>query len=190
MMRRLAIVCGFLLATGFSVAGQEMPKVELFAGYTYARVYNTNGDHSTANGGTASVAFFPSKWLGLVGDFGGSSSGGFTNPAGVFTSTSGDSIHFFGGPRLRFGNEHFTPYVQVLIGGVHRSTVTNSSGTVLSNPETSFAYAVNGGFDVKVAHHFSIRLIQAGYLHTAFTPLAGTQNSQNDLTIATGIVIH
>ena len=94
-----------------------------------------------------------------------------------------------------FGNSRFTPYVQFLVGGVHRSQVMTggSEGELIASPENSFAYTANGGVDLKLSHHFSVRLFQAGYLHTQFTPNqlgTGASNSQNDFTFATGIVIH
>jgi opacity protein-like surface antigen len=194
-MKRLTIICGLFLAVAFSTAAQDMPRVELFGGYTYARIFNTNSDTSNANGIAGDIAFFPTKWLGIVGDFGGAWSTGFTNTAGNFVSASTTSVHYMGGPRLRFGNSRFTPYVQFLVGGVHRSQVMTggSEGELIASPENSFAYTANGGVDLKLSHHFSVRLFQAGYLHTQFTPNqlgTGASNSQNDFTFATGIVIH
>ncbi len=188
-MRRLAILAALFFAVPFAAAAQNMPKFELFGGYTYTRVFNTNGDTSSVNGGTGDVGVFPVKWAGLVADAGYTYSNGFTS-AGTDVSAPSHSVHYFAGPRIRFANKRVTPYVQALFGGVHRSVLMTSTGTLLANPETSFAYTLGAGVDVKLARHFSLRLVQASYLHTSFHPVTGTQNSQNDFNIVSGIVIH
>ena len=188
-MRKLVCLAGLIFSISTAVAAQDMPRAEVFLGYTYTRVHNSNGDTSNSNGGSADIAFFPSKHVGVVADFGGSSSNGFTNSSGVHTDSSSHSFRYLFGPRIRFGTEKVTPYVHVLLGGVSRSDVVLSTGTVLVAAESTFGLMTGGGVDFKVSHHISIRAIEANYFYTRFSP-PNAQNHQNDASISTGFVIH
>ena len=53
--------------------------------------------------------------------------------------------------------------------------------------ENAFAMTAEGGVDVKVAKHVSVRG-QGGYLMTRFS--GGLSNTQNNLRLSVGIVIH
>lgn len=189
-MRRCMFLFSLMLLTGMAAAAQDMPRTDLFLGYTYTRVYNSNGDRSNSNGGTAAIAFYPTQHVGLVADFGGSTSNGFTNSTtGVHTDSSSHSFRFLFGPRFRFGNDKITPYVHALFGGVHRSDLDSATGTVLVPAETVFGFAAGGGVDFKASKHFSIRAVEVDYLYTRFSP-SGMTNHQNDVSISTGFVIH
>jgi hypothetical protein len=189
-MRKLIFIIGVLLATAVPAAAQGYDRAEFFAGYTYSHSYNTNGDSSSSNGGTADVAFFPWKWLGIVGSVGGAATNGFTNNTGTFVAANISSIHYTAGPRLRVSAGRVAPFVQTLFGGVSRSSVVNSVGTTLATAQTVFALSVGGGIDIKVARHFSIRPAQVSYTYTQFTALSGTTNQQNGVAYSAGIVIH
>lgn len=189
-MRKCMLVFGLMLLTGIAAAAQDMPRTDLFLGYTYARVYNSNGDRSNSNGGTAAIAFYPGQHIGLVADFGGSTSNGFTNSStGVHTDSNSHSFRFLFGPRIRFGNEKVTPFVHALFGGVHRSDVDLTNGTVLVAAQTVFGFEAGGGVDFKASKHFSIRAVEVDYFYTRFSPPNQT-NHQNDVSISTGFVIH
>lgn len=187
-MRKGILLFGLVFLASFPAAAQDFPRGEIFGGYTYSRTYNSNGDHSSANGGSADVAFYPAKLWGVVADFGGSSSNGFTNSSGVQVNSSSSSFHYLFGPRVRFGNDRITPFADVLFGGVHRSDVT-SNGATLVAAQTSFALTAGGGIDFKLANHFSIRAIKINYVYTRFSP-PGVQNTQNGVSFSTGAVFH
>jgi outer membrane protein with beta-barrel domain len=189
-MRKLILICGVLLATGVPAAAQGYNRAEFFAGYTYAHSYNTNGDSSSTNGGTVDVAFFPLKWVGIVGSVGGSATNGFTDNTGTFVAANISSIRYSAGPRIRYIAGPVSPFVQTLFGGVSRSSVVNSAGTTLSAAQTVFALSVGGGIDIKIARHFSIRPAEVSYTYTQFTALSGTTNQQNGISYSAGIVIH
>ena len=88
---------------------------------------------------------------------------------------------YMGGPRATFRQGRIQPYVQVLVGGARFSTsFVQGSGPASTN---SFAAAFGGGVDLKVVHHFAIRLVQVDYLFTHFTGA-----TQNNLRESSGFV--
>jgi hypothetical protein len=151
------------------------------------------------------VAVYPTKRFGIVGDFGGykvsklrGNLGGGINSLEV----DGTVFTYLFGPRVRFGNEAVTPFVQVLFGGAHLGDLSTSFAGVCSpNPtpckigdsENSFAMTAEGGIDIKLARHFAIRG-QGGYLMTRFNedqPNGGqARGTQNNARVSVGIVIH
>jgi len=178
-----------------------VPRFELFAGYSYVRAVPTLAAGNRLmwmNGGSASLAFNLNRYLGLVADF-----GAYTNSqmrfTGAYTSTVNvnnanvAAFSYLFGPRLSFRNyDRITPFAQALFGGVHANQVTltgcTSSCTLLP-AEDAFAMTAGGGLDVRVHHHFAIRIIQAEYLMTRFQSYTtGTTAMQNDMRLSAGIV--
>lgn len=177
------------------------PKVELFLGYSYLRAVPslTAGNRLVwMNGGSTSIAFNFNRHVGLVADF-----GAYTNSQvrfmGAYTSTVNvnnanvAAFSYLIGPRLSFRkNERITPFVQVLFGGVHANQVSLTNCTfscTLLPSQDSFAMTAGGGLDLKVHHHFAIRIIQAEYMMTRFTSYTtGATAMQNDMRLSTGVV--
>lgn len=180
---------------------RDVPRFELFLGYSYLRAVPTLAEGNRLdwlNGGSTSMAFNINRYLGIVGDFGGFSdtrlllSG--ANPS-VVADSSGTVYNYLFGPRLSLRNhERFTPFAQVLFGGMHASAVTISSncagaGCTPLPAENKFAMTAGGGLDIKVRRHLAIRIIQAEYLMTRFNDLTtGNSASQNDMRLSSGIV--
>ena len=176
----------FLLA-GVASAQDEAPKAEVFAGYSYVRVNPGFGAPGiNFNGGSASVSYNPTGWLGLVGDFGGYHGSAFGIGANVYS--------YLFGPKLALRRGAFTPYVQTLFGGAHGSAGfdcgiptarTRPEGRIVcpSGSENAFAMTVGGGVDWNATEHIGIRVIQAEYLMTRFL-----SNTQNNARISTGVV--
>jgi outer membrane protein OmpA-like peptidoglycan-associated protein len=147
------------------------------------------------NGGSASLAFNLNRYLGLVGDF-----GAYTNSEVRFTGASTSTVDvnnanvaaltYLFGPRLSFRKyDRIVPFAQVLFGDVHANQVTLAGCTVnctLLPSQDSFAMTAGGGLDLRVHHHFAIRIIQAEYLMTTFAGY--TTGMQNDLRLSSGIV--
>ncbi|MGA2886989.1 MAG: OmpA family protein [Terracidiphilus sp.] len=179
------------------------PKVELFLGYSYLRAVPAPADGNRLvwlNGGSTSIVYNFTRHLGLVGDFGGLDDSkirlaGIGANSSSTVDSSGLAYTYLFGPRLSFRNhERFTPFAQVLFGGIHASKATVSSGctgagcTVLPE-ENSFAMTAGGGLDLKVRPHLAIRMIQAEYLMTNFEDLTTGKNAtQNDMRLSSGIV--
>ncbi|MGD0736896.1 MAG: hypothetical protein ABR976_17320 [Terracidiphilus sp.] len=176
------------------------PRVEWFMGYSYLRAIPqlAAGNRMVwLNGGSTSIALNFNRYLGLVGDFGGFNetrllvTGAGGNPSTVDAVDDGTVFTYLFGPRLSFrSHERFTPFAQVLFGGIHASqeTLCPSCAPLLPS-ENSFAMTAGGGLDVKVRHHIAIRIIQAEYMMTRFENLStGSTASQNDMRLSTGLV--
>jgi hypothetical protein len=178
-----------------------VPRFELFVGYSYLRAVPELAAGNRLvwmNGGSTSIAFNMNRYLGLVGDF-----GAYTNSemrfTGAYTSTvdannaNVAAFTYLFGPRLSFRKyDRITPFAQVLFGGVHANLVTLAGCTVncmLLPSQDSFAMTAGGGLDLRVHHHFAIRIIQAEYLMTRFTSYTtGAVGTQNDMRLSSGIV--
>src|SRR5438045_8719932 len=69
------VVCllAFVSFCGANTYAQDVPKVDVFAGYSYVRENPaTSGINSfSMNGGSASLAYNANHWLSAVADFGG-----------------------------------------------------------------------------------------------------------------------
>ena len=151
-------------------------------------------DYGTAslNGGSASVAFHPTGWLGIVGDV-----GGYEGATGL----NGSMWTYLCGPRVSIHEGRITPFVQTLFGGAHTSADPPLNVGALARPvreagvagggefasSNSFAMTAGGGLDVNATAHLSIRLIQAEYLLTEFTD--GIHNRQNNARVSAGLVL-
>jgi opacity protein-like surface antigen len=183
-------------------ANVATPRVELFLGYSYLRAVPTLAEGNRfvwLNGGSTSIAFNFNRYLGLVGDFAGFADSqlrvnGAASPGKVVDS-SGSAYTYLFGPRLSFRkHDRFTPFAQVLFGGVHASPVTISSdcsgaGCTPLPAENKFAMTAGGGLDIRVHRHIAIRVIQAEYLMTNFDdPSTGQNATQNDVRLSAGIV--
>ena len=178
------------------------PKAELFLGYSYLQAVPKLADGNRLvwlNGGSTSIAFNFNRYLGVVGDFGGFGDtqlrlNGSASP-GVVRDSGGSVYTYLAGPRLSYrAHERFTPFAQVLFGGMHASQVMLSSGCTAAGctplpAENTFAMTAGGGLDIKVRQHFAIRIIQAEYLMTRFDNLTtGAAATQNDMRLSSGIV--
>jgi hypothetical protein len=192
-MRRIAVVCSalFLFVTpGFA----QLPGGNVFIGYSYLSADLVPGSRTSLNGWNGSVEGKVLPFIGLVGDFSGHygsasflSSGICPLPLGalpgacvVINSGSVSEHNFLVGPRASFTVGKFRPFVHALIGGAH--ITESASGS--SNSSTSFAYALGGGLDYHLVPLISWR-IQADALQTRFF-----SNTQNNVRISTGIVVH
>jgi hypothetical protein len=177
------------------------PRFELFLGYSYLRAvpfaYGNRLDW--LNGGSTSIAFNLNRYLGLVGDFGGFNEtrllitpGNPSGATGPYEAVDGGSAYtFLGGPRLSFrSHERLTPFVQALFGEMHATAVSLCpSCTAILPAQSAFALTAGVGLDIKLNHHFALRVIQAEYLMTKLDNLAtGKSAEQNNVRLSAGLV--
>jgi hypothetical protein len=157
-MLRLLFVCVITLCAPVIASAQEYPRVEVSGAYSYLR-----GDFdANFNGWSASVAGNPSRWFGVVGEFGGH----YFEDVKLHT--------FLVGPKFTYRGERVSPYFQTLVGGAHLKVFDS---------DTAFAWTVGGGVDVKIHQNVAIRVIDVTYLLTRF----GNGN-QNNGRISAGLV--
>jgi hypothetical protein len=171
-MRKFGLLIGMLLLASWSATAQ---KVEAFAGYSFVQFQPGSGASSVDfNGGVGSVAYNFTKMFGAVGEV----AGYHASPGG----TDVTAITYLFGPKVSVHVGRFTPFAQVLLGGIH-----GSGGGV---SEDAFATAFGGGLDFKVTHHFAVRIGQFEDLYTRFdtSGFASSGNSQNSFRYSTGVV--
>lgn len=189
-MKRLALLCGAMLLFAGLASAQDSPKIEAFGGYSYLRA-NADGVGYNFNGGSGSLAYNLTPWLGVVGDFGGYHWSG----SGDFAGEDSTVVTYLFGPKVSFRRGPITPFAQVLLGGAHISASDNECEDVrihgngtscgsTSGSQSGFSMALGGGLDWNATSHIGIRLIQAEYLLTRFD-----SQSQNNARISTGVVI-
>jgi len=190
-MKRWALLCGVMLLSAVAASAQDMPKAEVFGGYSYLHV-SDQGATANFNGGSGSLSYDPNSWLGIVGDFGGY----HWSDSGVDANV----ITYLFGPKIAFRSGKITPFVQALFGGAHLSGSGSggSGGTDVrvrpeatfggsgSASENAFAMALGGGLDWNATPHIGVRLIQAEYLLTKFND--GANNRQNNVRVSAGVV--
>jgi hypothetical protein len=168
-MRRLFTIFAVLLVCSqASLWAQDVPKAELFAGFSVLSV-GGEGDRNTAAGWQASVAGNFTDRLGLVGDFGGHYKDG------------GRNHQFLFGPRVSARRERVTPFAHALFGGMRFSGGGGS--------ETNFAMGFGGGIDYNVRDRVAIRVVQFDWLPTRFDAgSAGSEWETNIIRFGFGIV--
>lgn len=165
-MRKFILLLALLAILPCTARAQSL---QLFGGYSYLRL-NPAGSGSNFNlSGWEASGTLKNRWLGFTADFSGNYGTAFGSSTSLQT--------FLFGPQLSLPLPVFSPFVHALVGGA-RETVGGSS-------DTAFATAVGGGLDTHIAPFLSYRLIQVDYLVTRFGG-----NSQNQLRISTGLVLH
>jgi outer membrane protein OmpA-like peptidoglycan-associated protein len=165
----------------------NVPRVELFLGYTLVRLRPTaktgatGVDSATFNGGSFSLAYNFNRYFGMVGDFGGYHAHNLAN-----SGMDGNLFSYLFGPRFSFRNDtRVTPYLQALIGGSRLSVYAPSSP---ATPFKGLAGVVGGGLDVAINDRIAYRLFQGEYYLTRFRHIPGVEQIQNNFRVATGFV--
>ena len=163
-MRKLFPIV-LLLAMSVFASAQIPTKGNVFFGYSYNRASIVTNDAQNLNGWDASLEGKMLPWVGLVGDIQG---------------TYGNHIsehNFLFGPRVSVSVENIRPFAHLLIGAAHIGIDHGPS-------DTSFANALGGGADVKLAGPFAARG-QLDWIHTRFF-----SHGQNDTRLSLGIVVN
>jgi hypothetical protein len=202
MQKRFALVIMVLL-TGVLAMAQDVPRVETYVGYNYARINSSTDVPSfSANGGSAQFAVNVNQWLGFVADVGAVHNG---NIEDIHLDTT--LTNFLFGPRISIRKGRVVPFFNVLLGGVHASTsgqvnvtlppnypsgqpiipglppgwTPGSAVTLRANAsQTAFAFALGGGMDIKINKHVSFRPISLDYYMTRLQNLRSQQDKNQD----------
>ena len=230
-MRKVLFVALAVMLCGLYAVAQDYPKAEVFGGFSTVHL-DTEGFNNAAlvaitdtpgstvrtwyPGWEASGQYNFTKLLGIKADI----SGNYGTPVSVpgFSIPSSHGYTFLFGPVVSYRTGRITPFAHALFGAnrlsIGSSAIGDTAGPFVFIPggysETAFAMAFGGGVDVKVAHHFSVRLGQFDYLYTkhcfslsaaeaaALDTAQGCQLGvdgapaahQNNFRFSTGIVIH
>jgi hypothetical protein len=187
-----------------TAAAQDVPKAEVFLGFTYTRVNSsTDVPAFSANGGSGQFAINFGRWVSAVADVGAVHNG---NVGGFHLDTT--LTNFLFGPRISIRKSHrVTPYFQTLFGGVYASTsaqVTTNGVVVppIVNPnplpggavtlrasaqQTAFAMTAGGGLDIRINHVVSFRPIGVDYYLMRLQNLrSANDNNQNCIRYTAG----
>ncbi len=155
------------------------PRVEVFGGYSFARIDGGAGSYTNLNGALGSFGWNFKPWLQIVAD----SSYNFVTISGTKNILYGN--HF--GARY-FYRKHspwgITPFVEALVGGSRADTTIPGVGGYTTSTNC-MSYKVGGGLDIHPSRHWEIRVLDFDYYRTAF----GTNVHQNNYWASTGIVL-
>lgn len=177
-MHKIGVLVGvvFLFA---GLASGQVPRGNVFFGYSYYNTDLSSFDRANTNGWEASVEGKVVPFVGIVADFDSHyGSQNFSAPClGCTVNSSFTERNFLFGPRVSVSVAKFRPFAEALFGAAH----VDANGGVGS--DTSFATALGGGLDYKIIPLLAWRF-QGDYVQTRFF---GT--TQNNVRISTGIVL-
>jgi hypothetical protein len=209
-MRIIKLVPALVLVVlFFSAPLKAQDKIEIFGGFSYARVpvqiftpIAIAGPVVVIPPGTCPITGCPPGLGGFATDHvnthGWEFSGAFkpldwlgavADFSEHYGSTHGSNLHlntYLFGPQVSLP-ARVSPFAHVLFGAAHESL--SNPGVALGIPnlgtDTAFATAIGAGIDVKAFHFVSIRLFQFDYLMTRFGG-----NTQNQPRASAGVVLH
>jgi opacity protein-like surface antigen len=168
------------------------PQPDLFeasVGFNYIYLDQAYPETKNLYGVNASIFVNATSWLGVGGEFMyGFGTHSITIP--FFSKADIDSqryVYVFG-PRITiWHNAQFRVFAEALAGGAQAdaqiSVQSPFSSITRSASDDSFATALGGGLDWRIANHLSWRILQADYLGTNFG-----NDWQDNFRASTGIV--
>jgi len=166
MLRKLFLMLALCLLASVSAHAQS---VQVFGGYSYLRFRGTPAGNY--NGWHFAGEYKFRKFHGLLGAV-GDVSGDYGSPTGVSSSVR---TYLFG-PQVSY-TWKISPFAHALVGAGHFSQGSFGS--------TSLSEGFGAGIDTKIAPKIYWRILEGDAIHTHFF-----NNTQDDLRLSTGIVIH
>ena len=183
MYRRKVIALISFLAvscTLSSLAAAQVPKGNIFVGYSYGHADLNHNNTSNLNGWEGSLEGKVLPFVGIVADLNGLyGTNNFPSSTQIFHVNAHEYNYLFG-PRVSVSVGKIRPFAHALFGAGHVSVST----TGYSASDTSFATALGGGLDYTLVPLVSWRF-QGDYLQTRFFG-----NTQNNGRFSTGIVLN
>src|SRR6478736_8983667 len=141
-MRFIALWTVLLLAVCVTAEAQDVPKADLFLGYSFLRANSArNIPAFTNNGGVGTFAWNFNNHVAAEFEFGGYHNGNINN----FQFDTTEMTYLFG-PRFSVGrSRHVDPYIHTLFGGVHltSSVPVTLVPTPLTAPSTTTRIAAS-----------------------------------------------
>lgn len=172
-MRKLFFVAGLMFALAAPAAAQD---VEVFMGYSFAKIETLGPDRENLHGWNAAVEAKVAPFLGLVADFSGHYGDITIIPPGVDSSINTHHVLF--GPRVNLPGP-VRPFVHALFGAA-RGNAGVFGGT---DSEWAFGMAVGGGVDANFTDRVAWRIIQGDYLMNRFFA-----RTNNNFRLSSGLV--
>jgi outer membrane immunogenic protein len=178
----LVVFSGWLFGSP-DVLAQSADKLEIGANYIYTKTNAPPGGCGcfSLSGGAAGVGYNFRDNLALIGELSGSQASNIEGTTGSLTLTS-----FLGGLRYSRHHNQLAPFGQVLLGLAHASGELTPNSSGLAGSDNGFALTAGGGLDLKLSHHFSLRVVQADYFLTHFNN--SLNHRQNNFRIGAGMV--
>jgi opacity protein-like surface antigen len=142
-MRKPLLAMAAVLCSALPVRGEDAPRAELFAGYSFVR-----SDQRNLNGWNASLAVGLSGSLSLVAD-----------ASGHYGSAGRRQLNLMAGPGLAFlRGGPAVVFVHALVG-LHRESVNLQVFDVsISRNDNRFGMQFGGGVDIRAGGGWAIRL--------------------------------
>jgi hypothetical protein len=166
-----AIAITAIMVWPLAAKAQEVPRLELFGGYSYVRFDSKTfgfSDNSGLNGFDVMAA------------------GNLTYGFGVLVEASGNYDPHMNFRDVVFGPQFLFPRGKTTFFGHALFGKGESSVRVGTGPrDTGIVVQFGGGIDRDITSHFAIRIIQADYFHTHLF-----QQPQNNFRFSTGLVYH
>jgi opacity protein-like surface antigen len=172
MKKAFLVVCLVCLAS-FTAMAQDIPKAEVFGGYSWAG--------GNFHGWNASITGNVNKWFGVTADFTGHYG---SEPEGSVLIKK-DAHSFLFGPRFTLRKKRFSPFAYALFGVTRFHESATIAGRQLSAADTGFSSALGVGLDVRVNDRVAIRAFQIDYFRPNFFGEA-----HNRGRLAVGIVLN
>lgn len=204
---RKAVLLVFTVLLGTTAWGQEFPRQEVSADYSYAHYVPStvfsNVKNQGLNGGGGAYVFNLTQYLGIKADFQGYGSFSSTYaipvstnfPDGGILRAQGNLFTYLFGPTVKLRTHMVQPFGNLLVGGAH----SNLYGTAYKQCGVSivcsfnhapsgngFAFAIGGGVDIPLGKYIQFRPGEIDYLLTNFSnPF--NHGSQNNFRYLAGV---
>ncbi len=188
----IAVLCMF--ATTAAAQDQPAPKWELYGGYSFFYPHaDLHGQlpgallpfpgtrlESNPRGAGASLTYNFNHWFGLTLDASTHWGSGEATFARRIDDAAFSNLSF--GPKITFRHEHFSPFLEVLVGD-HR-LMPDAFHDI-----DRLGVMFGGGIDVKLSRHVALRLIRADYVFSSYryAPPTVSNTDINGVRIQAGL---
>ena len=165
-----------------------VPRYEVAGMYHYINFAPGNPfANSNSHGGSGSLTYNASRWIGLTGEVGGYNTQRNLFPlTGTNNSVRTGLMSYLFGPRLNLRKfDYFVPFAEFLVGGVRGSSQMTGAGV-----QDAFAVAAGGGVDMVLTKYLAWRVAQFDYFMTTLSgPALGSTGRQDSFRAGTGLVL-
>jgi hypothetical protein len=183
-MKRLLGFSLILAAFAVPAMAQDMPKIDLSAGYSFRLFSPTSGAYRGTNGWYASGNYnIFKRWLGVEID-----AEGTYGTHGTYGTTQ--IYNLLVGPRFYpFGHHKLTTFAHALLGEGYYRNATPANAGYPNNVESTYApsWEVGAGFDLALKEHWGVRLIELDAGQTRFSVPGTLSVTQGDYRASVGL---